>query len=77
MRSSLRYVPEKDKKAVVADLKPIYQANNQDQSYEKLLEFDEKWGKKYPLSVKRWVDIGGIFQLILNIRPISVELFIQ
>ncbi len=54
--SSLRYVPEKDKKAVVADLKPIYQANNQEQGYEKLLEFDEKWGKKYPLSVKGWLD---------------------
>lgn len=29
IRSSLRYVPEKDKKTVVADLKPIYQANSQ------------------------------------------------
>lgn len=46
----------KDKKAVVADLKPIYQANSQDQGYERLLEFDEKWDKKYPLSVKGWLD---------------------
>ena len=56
IRTSLRYVPEKDKKAVVADLKFIYQANNQEQGYEKLLEFEEKWGKKYPLSVKGWMD---------------------
>ena len=56
IRTSLRYVPEKDKKAVVADLKPIYQAVNQEQGYEKLLEFEDKWGKKYPLSVKGWLD---------------------
>jgi len=49
-------VPEKDKKAVVADLKPIYKAINQEQGYEKLLEFEDKWGKKYPLSVKSWLD---------------------
>jgi len=42
IRSSLRYIPEKDKKAAVEDLKNIYQANNEDQGYEKLLEFDEK-----------------------------------
>ena len=56
VRTSLRYVPEKDKKAVVADLKPVYQAVNQEQGYEKLLEFEDKWGKKYPLSVKGWLD---------------------
>ena len=27
IRSSMRYVPEKDKKAVMAGIKPIYQAN--------------------------------------------------
>jgi len=56
IRTSLRYVPEKDKKAVVADLKPVYKANNQEQGYEKLLEFEDKWGKKYPLSAKGWLD---------------------
>ena len=56
VRTSLRYVPEKDKKAVVADLKPVYQAVNQEQGYEKLLEFEDKRGKKYPLSVKGWLD---------------------
>jgi len=31
IRTSLRYMPEKDKMAVVADLKPIYKAINQEQ----------------------------------------------
>jgi hypothetical protein len=52
----MRYVPEKDKKAVMADMKPIYQANNEQQGCERLLEFEVKWGKKYPLSCKSWMD---------------------
>jgi transposase-like protein len=56
IRTSLRYVSEKDKRTVAQDLKPVYKAINADQGYEKLLEFDVKWGKKYPLSVKSWVD---------------------
>ena len=59
IRTSLRYVSEKDKKAVAQDLKPVYKAVNADQGYERLLEFDGKWGKKYPLSVKSWVDNWG------------------
>lgn len=52
IRSSMRYIPEKDKKPVMADIKSIHQANNEQQGYERLLEFEEKWGKKYPLSCK-------------------------
>lgn len=37
IRSSMRYIPEKDKKAVMADMKPIYQANNEQQGYESYL----------------------------------------
>jgi transposase-like protein len=29
----------------MADMEPIYQANNEQQGYERLLEFEEKWGK--------------------------------
>lgn len=61
-----------NKKAVVADFKPIYQENNQDQSYEKLLKFDEKWGKKYPLAVKgcldNWGDLSTYFEYSPDIR---------
>ena len=56
IRSSLRYVNDKDKKAVMADMKPIYNAVNEEQGYQRLLEFEEKWGKKYPLSCKSWLD---------------------
>lgn len=52
----MRYFPEKDKKAVMADMKPIYQGNKEQYGYERLLEFEEKGGKKYPLSCKAWLD---------------------
>ncbi|MET3115350.1 transposase-like protein [Pedobacter sp. CG_S7] len=42
IRSSMRYIPEKYKKAVMEDMKPIYQANNEQLGYESLLEFEEK-----------------------------------
>ncbi len=52
IRTSMRYVTEKDKKLVMEDLKPVYKAVNEEIGYENLLSFEEKWGKKYPLSAK-------------------------
>jgi transposase-like protein len=54
IRSSLRYIAEKDKKAFMADLKPVYQALNQEEGYENLLQLDEKWGQKYPVPLPGW-----------------------
>ncbi len=72
IRTSLRYVPDKDRKAVVADLKPVYKANNEEQGYEKLLEFEDKWGRKYPLAAKCWLDnwtnLSAFFEYSPDIR---------
>ena len=38
----------------MTDLKLVYQANSKDFAEEKLLELEEKWGKKYPLVIKSW-----------------------
>ena len=74
IRTTIRYVPEKDKKSVIADLKPVYKAINQEQAYEKLLEFDDKWGKKYPLAVKSWMDnwvnLSTFFEFTSEIRKV-------
>ena len=56
IRNSLRFVPHKDKKLVAADLKPVYTAVNEEQGYERLLQFEEKWASKYPLAAKGWLD---------------------
>jgi len=54
IRSSLKYVSYKDRKAVVIDLKKIYGANTADESKMMLEKFAEKWDKKYPTISKQW-----------------------
>lgn len=56
IRNTMKYVTSKDKKAVMNDLKPVYQAINKDAANSALCEFDAKWGKKYPIVVKSWND---------------------
>jgi transposase-like protein len=74
IRSSLRYIAEKDKKAFMADLKPVYQAFNQEEGYENLLQLEEKWGKKYPVPVQGWLNnwenLSTFFKYDAQIRKV-------
>ena len=54
VRNSLRFVPWKDKKAVVADLKTIYTATNAEVAKENLNAFRTKWNEKYPTIADSW-----------------------
>ena len=54
IRNSLRYVTSEDMKKVAGDLKPIYQAANEDLAVKALSEFEDKWGVKYPALIKSW-----------------------
>lgn len=54
VRNSLRYVPHKDMKAVASDLKTIYRAATLESAEAALLEFGEKWDKKYPAISRSW-----------------------
>ena len=56
IRASMKYVPYKDKKAFVGDLKAIYGAVNEEVALENLFAAKEKWGKKYPNAIKSWED---------------------
>lgn len=49
IRSSMKFVPYKDRKAVAADLKPIYTAATEVVAEEALSEFCRKWDGKYPV----------------------------
>lgn len=72
IRNSLSYVSYRDRKAVVADLKPVYQAATEDEALDNLEKFAEKWGKKYPIVVKSWQSnwsrISPMFQFPHEIR---------
>ena len=54
IRNSLKYVVSKDQKPFMLDLKLVYKATSKDLAEHRLLELDEKWGKKYPAVIKSW-----------------------
>jgi len=54
IRNSTKYVPYKDIKKVMADLKQVYGAPSLDDAEYRLEEFREKWGGKYPQIIKSW-----------------------
>jgi putative transposase len=54
IRSSMRYVAYRDRKAVARDLKPIYRAVNADAAEAALAAFDERWGERYPMIADSW-----------------------
>ena len=54
IRSSTRYVSYKDIKSLMSDLKKVYQAVNEDEALNALIEFKEKWQQTYPSCVKSW-----------------------
>lgn len=54
IRSSLRYVSWKDRKAVAKDLKTVYTANTEEDAQIALTEFNDIWGKKYPHISQSW-----------------------
>ena len=74
IRSSMKYIPYKDRKAFVADLKGIYKAVNEDVAMDNLLSLKEKWSSKYPNAVKSWEDnwdnLSTFFAFPDNIRKI-------
>lgn len=54
VRASLNYVNWKERKAVAADLKPIYRAATEAQARIEFTAFREKWGGKYQPIVNLW-----------------------
>ena len=56
VRSSLRFVPYRDKRAVAADLKKIYTAPDQDAAADELARFADKWDHRYPTISRSWLE---------------------
>jgi putative transposase len=54
VRGSLNYVSWKQRKAVAADLQPIYRANTVEEAVERLEEFAAKWDGTYPTISQMW-----------------------
>lgn len=54
VRNSLRYVSFKDRKAVAADLRLIYQSITADEALRQVDEFAAKWDSRYSSISKMW-----------------------
>ena len=54
IRASMRYVNYKDMKQFASDLKTIYTSVTEEAALDNLIEFKDKWGKKYPAAIKSW-----------------------
>jgi transposase-like protein len=56
VRASLRFVPEKDKKKVAADLRKIYTAADREHAERELERFAEIWDERYPMISASWIE---------------------
>ena len=74
VRNTLKYFPDKDRKAFAADLKTIYHASDEEKARLALDRVTEKWTTKYPNSMKRWYDnwdaITPIFKFSPDVRKV-------
>ena len=74
VRNTLKYVPDKDRKAFASDLKTIYHASDEEKTRLALDRVTEKWTAKYPNFMKRWYDnwdaITPIFKFSPDVRKV-------
>lgn len=74
IRYSMKYVGSKHQKEFMADLKRVYKAPTKQAAEEALLELEAKWGEKYPIVIKSWIDnwseLSTYFQYTEPIRRI-------
>lgn len=74
IRNSLRYVSYKDRKAVVTDLKTIYEASTIEEAELALEAFSNKWDKQFPaisrLWFEKWANITPFFNYPEEIRRV-------
>ena len=74
VRSSLRFVPYKDRRIVAASLKTIYSAPTEEAALAALEEFRATWDGKYPMIGRswheRWTEIAPFLAYAPEIRKV-------
>lgn len=66
IRNSLKYVSYKDRKAIMVDIKGIYQADNENFALEALQIFKQNWEEKYLSAVQSWENNWDNLTAFLN-----------
>jgi transposase-like protein len=75
IRNAIRFVPFKNRREFIADMKKIYQAINREDALEAIDQLNLKWADKYPYSVKSWVQNQDELTLFLNF-PLEIRTII-
>lgn len=74
IRNSLKYIASKNQKEFLADLKLVYQAVTLEKAETELSNLDSKWGEKYPIVIRSWLDnrqnLSRYFQYTAEIRKL-------
>lgn len=74
IRNSTKFVSYKDIKALMADLKAVYGAVDEERALVNLDFFDEKWGTKYPKIPRswreNWANLSGYFKYPQEMRTL-------
>lgn len=74
LRNSSKYVSYKDLKALMADLKSVYSAPDEESALSALDRFSEIWDKKYPKISKswreNWANLSTYFKFPTEIRKL-------
>jgi putative transposase len=74
VRNSLRFIPDKDAKAFMRDLKQVYRAETKERAELKLDDLEEEWGKRYPVVIdswrRNWDRLSSYFQYTDQVRRV-------
>lgn len=74
IRNTTRYVSYKDIKELMADLKRVYAAVDENTALTELDSFDEKWNKKYPKIAiswrNNWANLSTYFKYPQEVRTL-------
>ena len=72
LRNSSKYVSYKDLKQLMADLKAVYAASDEQAALSALDAFEEAWGKKYPRIAtswrENWANLSTYFKFPQEVR---------
>ncbi len=66
IRNTMKYVSYKDRKALIKDVKAIYQSSNEEMALQALEQFRHNWGDKYPASIQSWENNWDRLTAFLN-----------
>lgn len=74
IRNSVRFIPDKDVKAFMRDLKQVYRAETKERAEKKLDDLEKAWVARYPMVIeswrRNWDRLSNYFQYTDQIRRV-------